>query len=155
MVEGIIKKENAMSELEEVKKELAALQEKVAKIEQAKNEPTKRWKPSRGELYKSILSDASVGCYKNVDDSIDEGRIESSNAFPKNMPLNDIAIIRQFINEMELICWQLGVTSSQEKVAYAIQSNDRKICYRFDAIDQRDKAKSMLSDKVKEWLEIT
>jgi len=154
MVEGIIKKENAMSELEEVKKELAALQEKVAKIEQAKNEPTKRWKPSRGELYKSILSDASVGCYKNVDDSIDEGRIESSNAFPKNMPLNDIAIIRQFINEMELICWQLGIQKPASLDNYVIQSKGRKICYRFGSMLDRDKAESMLSDKIKDWLGI-
>ncbi len=139
----------------ETKAELEKSIIELSNLKKSENEPTKRWKPSRGELYKSILSDASVGCYKNVDDSIDEGRIESSNAFPKNMPLNDIAIIRQFINEMELICWQLGVTSSQEADAYVIQSNDRKICYRFDAIDQRDKAKSMLSDKVKEWLEIT
>ncbi len=122
---------------------------------QSENKQSERWKPSRGELYKSILSDASVECYKNVDDSIDGGRIKSSNAFPKNMPLDDIVIIRQFINEMELICWQLGVQKPASLCNYVIESKDEKICYKFDFIDQRDKAKSMLSDKVKEWLEIT
>ena len=53
-----------MSEIEEIKKELAALQEKVAKMEQVKNEPTERWKPSHGGLYKSILSNASAECCK-------------------------------------------------------------------------------------------
>ena len=91
---------------------------------------------------------------KNVNDSIDEGRIKSSNAFPRNMPLDDIVLMHQFINEMELILWQLGIKKPESLCSYVIQTNGGKICYRFDSIDQRNKAYSMLSNKVKDLVKV-
>ena len=143
-----------MSELEEVKKGPAALQEKVAKMKQAKNEPTEKWKPTRGEFYKLILPDGSINKTLHTEDYTDQGCIKFGNAFPLDMPLDNLLMIHQFINEMELICWQLGSTSSQDTVAYVIQSKCEIICYRFGSIIQRDNAYSMLSDKIKGWVEV-
>lgn len=121
---------------------------------QSENKQPERWKPSKGKTYKSILSDGFVGEYQFIGDPIDQKRIKFGNAFPLGMPLDNVVMMHQFINEMELILWQLGISSSQDADAYVIQSKCGKICYRFYDIDQRDKAKSMLSDKVKEWLGI-
>jgi len=143
-----------MNEIEEIKKELASLQEKVAKMGQAKDEPTERWKPSKGVDYKFIVSTAIIGEYEFTGHSIDEAHIRFGNAFPKDMPLDDVVMLHQFINEMGLICWQLGATSSQDTVAYVIQSKCGIICYRFGSIIQRDLAYSMLSDKIKGLVEM-
>ncbi len=143
-----------MSELEEVKKELAALQEKVAKMKQAKEEPTERWKPIKEEFYKSIFRDSIIVEYQFTDDTFDQNRIKFGNAFPKDMSLDDVVMMHQFINEMELICWQLGVKKPESLCSYVVQSKEGKICYRFDSLNQRDKAYSMLSDKIKSWSEM-
>lgn len=126
----------------------------MSELEQAKNEPAERWNPSNGELYKSILSDASIDGYRFVEDRLDQDHIKFGNAFPEDMPLEDVVMLHQFINEMELICWQLGATSLQDTVAYVIQSKCGIICYRFGSIIQRDNAYSMLSDKIKGWVEV-
>jgi hypothetical protein len=142
-----------MNELEQIKKELATLQAKVAKMEQAKNEPTERWKPIKEEFYNSIFRDSIIVEYQFTDDTFDQNRIKFGNAFPKDMPLDDVVMMHQFINEMELICWQLGVRKPVSQLCpYLIGGKGEKICYKFDFIDQRDKAYSMLSYKVKDWL---
>ena len=143
-----------MSELEEVKKELATLQEKVAKMEQAKNEPVARWRPSNGEKYQIIFSSGEIDQLRYDGDAIDLARVDACSAFPVDMPIYDVALMLQFIKEMELILWQLGIKKPESLCSYVIQTNGGKICYRFDSIDQRDKAKSMLSDKVKKWLDV-
>ena len=125
----------------------------MSELEQAKNEPAERWNPSNGELYKSILSDASIDGYRFVEDRLDQDHIKFGNAFPEDMPLEDVVMLHQFINEMELICWQLGVRKPVSQLCpYLIGGKGEKICYKFDFIDQRDKAYSMLSYKAKDWL---
>jgi hypothetical protein len=98
-----------MSELEQIKKELAALQEKVAKMERAKDKPTEKWEPSYGNSYKTIHPDGSIYPSKHANDQLDKQRIAFGNAFPEDMPLDNVVMMYRFINEMELICWQLGV----------------------------------------------
>lgn len=126
-----------MNELEEIKKE----------------KPTERWKPSQLETYKIIFSDGKFDVLRYDDDAIDRARVDFGNAFPPDMPLEYVVMLHQFINEMELICWQLGVISSRDTGNYTIPWKGGKICYRFDSKGQWDKAYSMLSDKVKKWLE--
>lgn len=146
-----------MSELEQIKKELVALQAKVAKMESAKDKSTERWKPSKhGEKYKCILSDADIMEFEFIGDVYyDQDRINSGNAFPKDMPLDDVVMMHQFINEMELILWQLGIKKPvPQSYPCSLRSKDEKICYVFDSRDQRNKAYSMLSNKVKDWLKM-
>lgn len=144
-----------MSELEEIKKELVALQEKVAKMEQAKDEPTERWKPSKGEFYKSILLDSRIQEYQFTDETFDRNRIKFGNAFPEDMPLDDVVMMHRFINEMELICWKLDIKKpASQSYPCSLRSKDEKICYVFDSVAQRNKTYSMLSYKVKDWLKM-
>lgn len=146
-----------MNELEEIKKELVALQAKIAKMEQAKNEPTERWKPSKhGEKYKCILSGGEIMEYQFFGDTYyTQDQIESGNIFPKDMPLDNVVMMHQFINEMELICWQLGIKKpASQSYPCQLRTKDEKICYVFDSVAQRDKAYSMLSYKVKDWLKV-
>lgn len=145
-----------MNEIEEVKKELVALQAKVAKMEREKDKPTEKWKPCHGELYKSILSDAGILESPFVEGNPhDQNRIRFGNAFPTYMPLDDVIMSHQFINEMELICWQLGIKKPAPQSYHCfLRSKDEKICYVFDSVARRNKAYSMLSYKVKDWLKM-
>jgi len=99
----------------ELDKSMQKLKESIIELSnliKSENKPTERWKPGKGEFYNCILSDGSIGSYMNVNDSIDEDRIKASSAFPTNMPLDDVVMMHQFINEMESICWQLKISKN-------------------------------------------
>ena len=144
-----------MSELEQIKKELAALQEKVAKMERAKDKPTEKWEPSYGNSYKTIHPDGSIYPSKHANDQLDKQRIAFGNAFPEDMPLDNVVMMYRFINEMELICWKLDIKKpASQSYPCSLRSKDEKICYVFDSVAQRNKTYSMLSYKVKDWLKM-
>lgn len=144
----------------ETKAELEKSIIELSNLKKSENKPPERWEPAIGQDYKTILSDGSIETQQHVNDHIDHYSIKLGNTFPLDMPLNDVVMMHQFINEIESICWQLKISknfTSHQCVIFFIKkkiSDYNEIRYNFLTEELRDKAQSMLSNKVKEWLKV-
>jgi hypothetical protein len=153
-----------MSELEELKNQVAEIQKRIERLEaNHKDKPTERWKPEEDEEYCTVNQKGSLEI--TVNNTItDKYAIKYGNAFPKEMEAyleSEHVKILQFHNEMANILWQIDPKHMGKKGLYGFNvtlfKNEFKeslaTIYCFSTIEKSYLAWLMLSDEIKGWLE--